>query len=134
MHRDDAVRCVQCALDQMEVLGRFNRERIAERQAGRSRSGIGIHTGPRVVGLRRELEGALATRSSATRRTPARASARAPPSGQIVISEATLSKLGDRFEFEEIEPRSLKGKEKPMRSFNVLREKLSAVARAGGLG
>src|SRR5260370_19377595 len=29
VHRDDAVRCVQCALDQLEVLGRSNRERIA---------------------------------------------------------------------------------------------------------
>src|SRR5258707_8930912 len=27
-HRDDAVRCVQCAIDQMEMLGRFNRQRI----------------------------------------------------------------------------------------------------------
>ena len=28
-HRDDPIRCVQCAIDQMHVLGRFNRQRIA---------------------------------------------------------------------------------------------------------
>jgi adenylate cyclase len=50
---------------------------------------------------------------------------------EIVISESTLALLGGRFEVQEIDPRSLKGKEKPMRRFNVLREKASAVARVG---
>jgi hypothetical protein len=53
------------------------------------------------------------------------------PRGQIVVSEATLARLGNRFESDEIEPRSLKGKEKPMRRFNVVREKPSAVAKVG---
>jgi hypothetical protein len=39
--------------------------------------------------------------------------------------------LGGRFELEEIEARSLKGKEKPVRRFNVVREKVSAVAKVG---
>jgi len=51
--------------------------------------------------------------------------------GQIVVSEATMARLGGRFEAEEIEARSLKGKEKPVRRFNVVREKPSAVAKTG---
>jgi adenylate cyclase len=131
VHRDDAIRCVQCALDQMEVLGRFNRERIA---AGKSALavGLGIHTGPGVVGYVGSSKALSYTTIGDTANTSARLCSSAA-SGQIVISEATLAKLGGRFEFEEIEPRSLKGKEKPMRRFNILREKLSAVARAGGL-
>ena len=133
VHRDDAVRCVQCALDQMEVLGRFNRERIAAGK-GALAVGLGIHTGPGVVGYVGSSKALSYTTIGDTANTSARLCSSAA-SGQIVISETTLSKLGGRFEFEEIEPRSLKGKEKPMRRFNVLREKPSAVvARAGGIG
>jgi adenylate cyclase len=51
--------------------------------------------------------------------------------GQIVVSADTAQRLGGRFELEEIEPRPLKGKELPLRRFNVLRAKLGAVATAG---
>ncbi|MGH7437458.1 MAG: adenylate/guanylate cyclase domain-containing protein, partial [Polyangiaceae bacterium] len=51
--------------------------------------------------------------------------------GQIVISEPTLACLGGRFEYEEIEPVPLKGKEKPVRRFNVLREKARISAPGG---
>jgi len=43
--------------------------------------------------------------------------------GQIVISESTLAKLGARFEFEELQAAKVKGKEKAIRVFNVLRER-----------
>jgi adenylate cyclase len=133
VHRDDAIRCVQCALDQMEVLGRFNRERIAVGKPALA-VGLGIHTGPGVVGYVGSSKALSYTTIGDTANTSARLCSSAA-SGQIVISEATLAKLGGRFEFEEIEPRSLKGKEKPMRRFNILREKpTAAVARAGGLG
>ncbi|HEX3772448.1 MAG TPA: adenylate/guanylate cyclase domain-containing protein [Polyangiaceae bacterium] len=127
VHRDDAVRCVQCALDQMEVLGRFNRERLASGKPGLA-VGLGIHTGPGVVGYVGSSKALSYTTIGDTANTSARLCSSAA-SGQIVISEATLSKLGGRFEFEEIEAKSLKGKEKPMRRFNILREKPSAVAR-----
>lgn len=133
VHRDDAIRCVQCALDQMEVLGRFNRERIAVGKPALA-VGLGIHTGPGVVGYVGSSKALSYTTIGDTANTSARLCSSAA-SGQIVISEATLAKVGGRFEFEEIEPRSLKGKEKPMRRFNILREKpTAAVARAGGLG
>ncbi len=126
VHRDDAVRCVQCALDQMEVLGRFNRERIGVGKPALA-VGLGIHTGPGVVGYVGSSKALSYTTIGDTANTSARLCSSAA-AGQIIVSEATLARLGGRFEFEEIEPRSLKGKEKPMRRFNVLREKLSAVA------
>jgi adenylate cyclase len=127
VHRDDAVRCVQCALDQMEVLGRFNRERIAVGKPALA-VGLGVHTGPGVVGYVGSSKALSYTTIGDTANTSARLCSSAA-AGQIVVSEATLSRLAGRFEFEEIEPRSLKGKEKPMRRFNVLREKLSAVKK-----
>ncbi len=57
-HRDDAIRCVQCALDQMEILGRFNRQRMGEGKPPLG-VGIGIHTGPGRRRVRRELESAV---------------------------------------------------------------------------
>jgi adenylate cyclase len=128
-HRDDAVRCVQCAIDQMEVLGRFNRQRMGEGKPPLA-VGIGIHTGPGVVGYVGSSKALSYTVVGDTANTSARLCATAA-AGQIVVSEATVSRLANRFDFEEIEPRSLKGKEKPMRRFNVIREKPSAVAKVG---
>ena len=128
-HPDDAIRCVQCALDQMDVLGRFNRDRMAQGKPPLA-VGIGIHTGPGVVGYVGSSKALSYTVIGDTANTSARLCATAL-AGQIVVSEATLARLGNRFEFEEIEARSLKGKEKPMRRFNVVREKASAVARVG---
>ena len=128
-HRDDPVRCVQCALDQMEVLGRFNRQRVAVGKPPLS-VGVGIHTGPGVVGYVGSSKALSYTVVGDTANTSARLCASALP-GQIVVSEATLAVLAGRFEVEEIEARSLKGKEKPMRRFNVIREKAGAVAQVG---
>jgi adenylate cyclase len=126
-HRDDAVRCVQCALDQMQVLGRFNRQRVADGKPPLA-VGVGIHTGPGVVGYVGSSKALSYTAIGDTANTSARLCASAA-AGQIVISESTLAAIGGRFELEEIEPRSLKGKEKPMRRFNVVRQK--AVAKVG---
>jgi adenylate cyclase len=128
-HRDDPVRCVQCAIDQMHVLGRFNRQRVADGKSPLA-VGVGIHTGPGVVGYVGSSKALSYTVIGDTANTSARLCASALP-GQIVVSESTLASLGGRFEVEEIEARSLKGKEKPVRRFNVVREKASAVARVG---
>jgi adenylate cyclase len=128
-HPDDAVRCVQCALDQMEVLGRFNRQRIADNKPPLA-VGIGIHTGPGVIGYVGSSKALSYTVIGDTANTSARLCATAA-AGQIVVSESTLARVGARFECEEIDARSLKGKERPMRRFNVIREKPSAVAKTG---
>ena len=128
-HPDDARRCVQCALDQRQVLNRFNRQRVTEDKPPLA-VGVGIHTGPGVVGYVGSSKALSYTVIGDTANTSARLCATAA-SDQIVVSESTLALMSGRFEVEEIEPRSLKGKEKPMRRFNVLREKPSAVARVG---
>jgi adenylate cyclase len=129
-HPDDAIRSVQCAIEQMEALGRFNRQRLEVNKPPLA-VGVGIHTGPVVVGYVGSSKALSYTVIGDTANTSARLCSSAL-SGQIVLSEQTLARVGSRFEVEEIEPKSLKGKEKPMRRFNVIREKPSAaVAKTG---
>ncbi len=124
---DDAVRSVQSALDQMEALGRFNRKLI-EQEHPPLAVGIGIHTGPLVAGYVGSSKALSYTVIGDTANTSARLCGIAQ-AGQIIVSETTLAKLGQRFEVEELAPANLKGKEKAFRNFNVKRERPSAANR-----
>ncbi|MBX3191609.1 MAG: FHA domain-containing protein [Labilithrix sp.] len=128
-HPDDAVRAVQCALDQMEVLGRFNRKRVEGGHPALA-VGLGLHTGPLVAGYVGSSKAMSYTVIGDTANTSARLCGIAL-AGQVIVSEYTLARLGPRFEVEELPPAHLKGKEKPLRIFNVKREKPSAVAKVG---
>jgi adenylate cyclase len=128
-HPDDAVRAVQCALDQMEVLGRFNRKRVEGGNPPLA-VGMGLHTGPLVAGYVGSSKAMSYTVIGDTANTSARLCGIAL-AGQVIVSEYTLARLGPRFEVEELPPAQLKGKEKPLRIFNVKREKPSAVAKVG---
>jgi adenylate cyclase len=119
LHRDDAPRSVECAVEQMEVLGRFNRTRMEEGHPPLA-MGIGIHTGPLVAGYIGSSKALSYTVIGDTANTSARLCGIAA-AGQILVSEQTLSKLGGRFEVEELPPAQLKGKEKPFRMFDVKR-------------
>jgi adenylate cyclase len=129
VHPDDTVRSVQAALDQMEALGRFNRKLIDLQQPPIA-IGMGLHTGPLVAGYVGSSKALSYTVIGDTANTSARLCG-AALAGQILITEATLSRLGGRFEVEELPPAHLKGKEKPTRIFNVKREKLSATKVTG---
>jgi adenylate cyclase len=124
---DDAIRTVQSSLEQMERLGQFNRLRI-ERNLMPIAIGIGIHTGPLVAGYVGSSKALSYTVIGDTANTSARLCGIAL-AGQIIVSETTLNKLGNRFEVEELPPANLKGKEKPLRIYNVKREKPSATVR-----
>jgi adenylate cyclase len=128
-HPDDAIRSVQCALDQMEVLGKFNRKRVEGGHPPLA-VGMGLHTGPLVAGYVGSSKAMSYTVIGDTANTSARLCGIAL-AGQIIVSEYTLARLGPRFEIEELPPAQLKGKEKPLRLFNVKREKASAVAKVG---
>jgi adenylate cyclase len=128
-HPDDPIRAVQCALEQMEVLGRFNRRRIEMNQPPLA-IGMGIHTGPLVAGYVGSSKALSYTVIGHTANTSARLCGIAL-SGQIIVSETVLARLVNRFECDELPPAHLKGIEKPLRIFNVKREKPSAVAKVG---
>jgi adenylate cyclase len=119
VHADDALRSVECALEQMELLGKFNRTRMEDGHAALA-MGIGIHTGPLVAGYIGSSKALSYTVIGDTANTSARLCGVAA-AGQILVSEQTLSKLGGRFETEELPPAQLKGKEKPFRMFDIKR-------------
>jgi adenylate cyclase len=119
VHPDDAMRSVSCALEQMEVLGRFNRRRL-EAKLPALAIGIGIHTGPLVAGYIGSSKALSYTVIGDTANTSARLCGVAT-AGQVLVSEATLARLGGKFDVEELPPSLLKGKERPFRTFDVKR-------------
>jgi adenylate cyclase len=119
VHPDDALRSVCCALEQMDTLAKFNRRRVEEHEDALA-IGIGIHTGPLVAGYIGSSKALSYTVIGDVANTSARVCGIASP-GQILVSEATLAKLQNKVEVEELPPANLKGKEKPFRIFNVKR-------------
>jgi adenylate cyclase len=117
IHPDDPLRSVSCALEQMEVLGRFNRRRIEKSQLPLA-IGIGIHTGPLVAGYIGSSRALSYTVIGDVANTSARLCGVAS-AGQVLVSEMTLSRLAGKFEVDELPPTQLKGKERPFRVFNV---------------
>jgi len=118
VHPDDPLRAVNCALEQLEVLARFNQQRAGD---GRPplQIGIGIHSGPVVAGYIGSSKSLSYTVIGDTANTSARLCGIAQ-SGQILVSEQTLTRLGSKFRVSELAPAQLKGKEKPFRVFSVL--------------
>ena len=122
-HPDDAVRSVHCGLEMGEVLGQFNRRRLERDQAPLA-VGVGIHTGPLVAGYIGSSKALSYTVIGDVANTSARLCSVAL-AGQIVISADTHSALAGRCEVEELQPAKVKGKEKPLRIFNVVRARPS---------
>jgi adenylate cyclase len=116
---EDAVYSVDCALEMGEVLGQFNRRRM-ERNEAPLAIGIGIHTGPLVAGYIGSSKALSYTVIGDTANTSARLCSVAL-AGQVIVSENTLVRLKNRFDVEELQAAKVKGKERPLRIFNVLR-------------
>jgi len=119
-HPNDACLSVQCALEQMAVLGEFNRNRVS-RGLPALAIGIGIHTGPLVAGYIGSSKALSYTVIGDTANTSARLCGIAQ-TGQIIVSETAYARLGNRFEYEELPPAHVKNKEHALRIFNVTRE------------
>ncbi len=118
-HADDAARCVQCSLEQFEVLDSLNAHRTSMGEVPLS-VGIGIHTGPLIAGYVGSSKSLSYTVIGDTVNTSARLCGIAA-GGQIIVSEATAEHLGGRFALDPLPDASLKGKEKPLRIFQVRR-------------
>jgi adenylate cyclase len=118
-HADDAVRCVQCAVDQMDVLDQLNAHRASLGEAPLA-MGIGIHTGSLISGYVGSSKSLSYTVIGDTVNVSARLCGIAA-GGQILVSEATAQHLGGRFQLESLPDAALKGKEKPMKIFAVRR-------------
>jgi adenylate cyclase len=121
--KDDAVRAVECALEQMEVLRAFNATRRARKEPSLE-IGIGVHTGPVVAGYIGSSKALSYTVIGDTANTSARLCGAAGP-GEILVSAATLERLGSRFDYQELPPVQLKGKEKPFRLYAIRRSKFA---------
>jgi adenylate cyclase len=120
-HPDDPALSVQCAIEQMYVLGEFNRSRLSHGEPPLA-IGIGIHTGPLVAGYIGSSKALSYTVVGDTANTSARLCGIAE-SGQIIVSETTYERLGGRFECQELPPAHVKNKEHALRIFNVTRER-----------
>jgi len=118
-HSDGPVRAVKCALEQMDALARFNRDRQS-RGVAPFDIGIGIHTGPLVSGYVGSSKALGYTVIGDTANISARLCSIAAP-GQIVVSEAAANRLGAQFRLDDLPPAQLKGIDRPMRIFNVRR-------------
>ncbi|HWO12191.1 MAG TPA: adenylate/guanylate cyclase domain-containing protein, partial [Polyangiaceae bacterium] len=121
--KDDAVRSVQCALEQMEVLRAFNTRRHALGLPP-IEIGIGIHTGPVVAGYIGSSKALSYTVIGDTANTSARLCG-AAGAGEILVSAAMVERLGGRFDYKELPPLQLKGKEKPFRCFAIQRSRFA---------
>ncbi|MBI4702224.1 MAG: FHA domain-containing protein [Deltaproteobacteria bacterium] len=117
VHPDDAARAVECALEQTEVLGRFNRGRLAQDKAPLG-VGYGIHTGQVVAGNIGSSKALSYTVIGDVANTSSRLCALAR-AGQIIVSETTHERLAGRFQSEELAPAQVKGKGRKLRIFNI---------------
>jgi adenylate cyclase len=120
-HADDPVRAVRTALDMLEVLGRWNVERISVGKVP-VQIGIGINTGDVVAGYLGSSKALEYTVIGDSVNTGSRLCS-AAKAGQILVSEDTEKRLGGLFDLQEQPPMSLKGKSKPLRIYAVIGEK-----------
>ena len=118
-HADDAVRCVQCSIEQLDVLDQLNAHRASFGAVPLS-AGIGIHTGALVSGYVGSSKSLSYTVIGDTVNISARLCGIAA-GGQILVSEDTAKALGGRFQLNPLPDAALKGKEKPMKVFEVRR-------------
>jgi PAS domain S-box-containing protein len=115
---DGAVSAVSCALAIQKLVGSAKRNFFLK-DAARLKIGIGINTGPLVAGnlgsLQRMDYSVIGDTVNLASRLEGVAEA-----DEIIISQATRDRLGERFLLEKRGNVRIKGKEKPVQIYNVL--------------
>jgi adenylate cyclase len=121
-HPDDAARALKAALEIQAEVTALNQKRVA---AGKApfQVGVGINTGPAVVGYMGSQKRHEFTAIGDSVNTASRLCGVAE-GGQVIASGATIESGGAGFEVNELPARQVKGKEKPVPVFRVLGEKL----------
>ena len=118
--QEDAISAVSCALEIQELISSRDRTFFTG-PAKNLKVGIGMHTGPLVAGnlgsSRRMDYSVIGDTVNVAARLEGVAEA-----GQVVITSDTRDLIGDRFKLKQRKPVSVKGKEKPIPIFNVLKQ------------
>jgi adenylate cyclase len=118
-HPDDPIRAAKAALEMQRALGAIN-ERHASQSIPPFEIGIGINTGEVVAGYIGSSQALEYTVIGDPVNTGSRLCALAKP-GEVLLSEGTAAKLGNKFELEERPPEQVKGKAQPIRVFRAKR-------------
>jgi adenylate cyclase len=117
---EDAIAGVQCAVEIQDLI-RSKERTFFKGEASHLAVGIGMHTGPLVagnLGSERRMDYSVI---GDTVNVAARLEAVAK-GGEVIITEHTREYLGKRFKLKELEPVKVKGKEKPLHIFSVLKQ------------
>jgi len=116
--QDHALHAVECALGMLSTLERLNERRRARGEAA-LRIGIGLHTGPAVVGdigspdHRLEFTAIGDTVNVASRIEGLTKTAGVP----LLISAATRQQAGERYHYRAMTPLPVRGKSEPMTTY-----------------
>ncbi len=116
----DAVSAVSCAVE-IQDLVRSKSRKFFKGIASGLKVGIGMHTGPLVAGnlgsSRRMDYSVIGDTVNIAARLEGVAGA-----GEVIITQQTRDLIGDHFKLKELEPVKVKGVEKPLHIFNVLKQ------------
>jgi class 3 adenylate cyclase len=112
-----AHRCVQCAFDMQAAMGQLNRA-LAELDLPVLRMGIGVHSGPVVVGnigsQARQKYGIVGATVNITQRIQGESK-----EGETVVSEPVIGKVGSRLSVARSFSAALKGVSAPVKLYAV---------------
>lgn len=114
---EHAKRAVLAGIELKSQADELNR-RIEEKYGRSVRFGMGINSGPAVIGNIGSKERLEYTAIGDTVNLASRLESNAKP-GQILISEETYRRVKDDFVFKELPPLKVKGKEKPVNVYEV---------------
>ncbi|MBM4777428.1 MAG: FHA domain-containing protein [Archangiaceae bacterium] len=118
VHPDDAARALRCALEMLDEIHEMNRQR---EEAGKKaiEVGIGVNTGPAVVGYIGSTERHEFTAIGDSVNTSSRLCGLAK-GAEVLASETTVRRAGPGFIVEPVSVLQVKGKEKGVPTFRIL--------------
>ncbi|HNT98623.1 MAG TPA: adenylate/guanylate cyclase domain-containing protein, partial [Elusimicrobiales bacterium] len=111
-------RAVRCAAEMQKAMADFN---AAQRASGGPELGVGIavHSGPVVagnVGSETRMDyTVMGDTVNLTQRMQSRAAA-----GKVLVSDAARARAGEGFSYAELEPFQVKGRQEPVKAFELL--------------